>query len=130
MEHESDDNREGRIRSALGLARGPLPHVERQWLHVYHEFLAARLSLPFAAQYTGDLARLRQTIPQVTVIALIDPGECGESEGDGLVCFAQDDKEQLRLALVDIEVDVDHANFQLLDDYWYWFWNWRFDASI
>ena len=130
MERELADNREGRIGAALGLARGPLPHVERRWLHVYHEFLAARLSLPFAAQYTGDLARLRQTIPQVTVIALIDPGESGESEWDGLVCFAQDDKEQLRLALVDIEVDVDHANFQLLDDYWYWFWNWRFDASI
>jgi hypothetical protein len=130
MEYELADNRESRIHAALGIARGPLPHVERRWLHVYHEFLAARLSLPFTAQYTGDLARLRQTIPQVTVTTLVDPNETGEHECDGLVCLAQDGEEQLRLALVDIEVDVDHVNFQLLDDYWYWFWNWRFDASI
>ena len=130
MEPEQPDDRESRVRAALGVAAGPLPRVERRWLRSYHNYLSTRLSLPFAAHYTGDLARVRQSVPLVTVVALVDPSEESEYESDGLVCLAHDEKEHLRLSLVDIEVDADHPNFQLLDDYWYWFWNWRFDPSI
>ncbi|MCX7427870.1 MAG: hypothetical protein NTW96_19855 [Planctomycetia bacterium] len=128
MEPEQPDDRESRVRAALGLPGGPLPRVERRWLRNYHKHLTAHLRLPFAAHYTADLARVRESVPLVTVVALIDPGET--SEYDGLVCLAHDEREQLRLSLVDIEVDADHPNFQLLDDYWYWFWNWRFDPGI
>jgi hypothetical protein len=130
MHQEQPDDRESRIRTALGLRGGPLPHVERRWLRGYHAHLAAHLSLPFSAQYAGDLARVRQSVPVVTVVALVDPSEKSEYECDGLVCLAHDERELLRLSLVDIEVDADHPNFQLLDDYWYWFWNWRFDPRI
>ena len=130
MEPEQPDDRRAESERPWGFRAVRCPASERRWLRNYHEYLAAQLSLPFAAHYTGDLARVRQSVPLVTVVALVDPGEMSEHEYDGLVCLAHDEKEPLRLSLVDIEVDADHPNFQLLDDYWYWFWNWRFDPSI
>jgi hypothetical protein len=34
------------------------------------------------------------------------------------------------VSLVDLEVESDHPNAQLIEDYWYWSWNWRFDPRI
>ena len=128
MDPSAQDNREGRIRAALGLALGHLPKVERRWLHCYYEHLAAKLSIPFTAQYTGEGGCSRPIL--VTVVALLDPEEASGHEADGLVCAAHEGSQQRDLPLVDIEVEADHPNYQLLDDYWYWFWNWRFDPRI
>lgn len=130
MEPHPPDDRERRIREALGLERGPLPQVQRGWLRSYRAYLTVRLAMPFDAWYTGDLARIGQTILQVSVTGLLDPDEQLGYEFDGLVCLARLGDQTRRLPLVDVEVDPDHPNFQLLDDYWYWFWNWRFDPAI
>ncbi len=122
----TQDNRENRILAALALARGPLPKVERRWLHVYYEHLAARLSFPFTGQYTGEGSGLRPF--PVSVVALVDPE--GGVEVEGIACVTHDGSLERNLPLVHIEVATEHPNYQLLDDYWYWFWNWRFDPQI
>jgi len=129
-EAAAESSREGRIRAALGVARGRLPGVESRWLYKYYQYLAAQLSLPFAAQYVGDLGRSPQTVPLLTVVALLDPAEVSGGPTEGVMCVAQSGEHRLELALVDVEVEADHPNFQFLDDYWYWFWNWRFDPGI
>lgn len=119
------DSREKRIRAALGVPRGALPQVEGRWLRVYYEHLTGKLAMPFSALYTGE-GGARPAV--VTVTALLDPDRTADA--DGLFCVVDENGGGQDLPLVDIEVDVDHANFQLLDDYWYWFWNWRFDPRI
>ncbi len=122
------DSREKRIRAALGLPHGPLPKVERRWLCGYYAHLALKLSIPFTAQYTGEGSGARPLT--VAVADLLDPEETSTAEADGLICVADDASGRRELPLVDIEVDIEHANYQLLEDYWYWFWNWRFDPRI
>jgi hypothetical protein len=129
-EPAAEIDRDGRIRAILGLRGGLLPKVEPRWLRRYYEHLAARLSLPFAAQYVGELGRSQPIAFLVTVVALLEPDNTSGECGDGLMCAAQNGDQRLELSLVDVEVEPDHPNFQFLDDYWYWFWNWRFDPRI
>ena len=124
-------DQEGRIRAALGLTRGPLPKVKTEWLLNYHRYLASKLKFPFAARYTEELAANREpAVSSVEVFALVDPGELPDSESTALLCRVRWDLQERRVPLVDLEVDADHPNFQLLEDYWYWIWNWRFDPRI
>jgi hypothetical protein len=124
------EDQEGRIRAALGLARGPLPHVTSVWLERYHRELAHRLALPFTSRYAGDLKPLGQPAIPVTVISLLHPDQLAHPEQTGLTCQALHGKEQIEIPLVDLEVADDSPNFQPIEDYWYWFWNWRFDPRI
>ena len=130
METPRPNDREHRIRAALALDRGPLPEVNSAWLRRYHAHLAKSLSLPFQACHAGDLSRVLEDAPHVTIVALDNPDEHPQREWDGLTCLARQGDQLLPLPLVDIEVDPDDVNFELLDDYWYWFWNYRFDPSI
>jgi hypothetical protein len=124
------NDQEGRIRATLGIRRGPLPEVRTEWLRKYYEFLLGRLSLPFEAYYAGELGPFRQSASLVTAIALLDPGTNSHHERWGLACRVHRGSQEGEIALVDLEVEADHANYQLMEDYWYWFWNWRFDARI
>jgi hypothetical protein len=130
MEPFSAPDQEKRIRVALGLAHGPLPEVQSQWLHRYYEYLTTRLSLPFDGEYAEDISSYRQLVALVTVVALLYPGEHGGHEEFGLLCRARRGTQEIELPLADVELPADAANSQLIEDYWYWFWNWRFDPKI
>ncbi len=125
-----DNDQEKRIRKALGLAGGPLPDVQSQWLRRYHDYLSANLSLPFDAEYAEDIPGYRQALSRVTVEALVDPEEHGRHEEFGLYCRARRGTDAIEVPLADVELRTRSANLQLIEDYWYWFWNWRFDPSI
>jgi hypothetical protein len=122
---------ERRIRTALGLTRGPLPNVNTEWLQKYHGFLASRLEFPFRANYTEELSANRDPlVSSIEVFALVDPSEMTDIESTALLCRIMRDIQEEEVPLVDLEVVEDHPNFQLLEDYWYWIWNWRFDPRI
>jgi hypothetical protein len=122
---------EGRIRTALGLARGPLPKVKTEWLRKYCDYLSSRLIFPFRASYTEELSENREPVAaSIEVFGLVDPIEMPNLESTALLCRAMRKVQEEEIPLVDLEVDEDHPNFQLLEDYWYWIWNWRFDPQI
>jgi hypothetical protein len=123
---------EQRIAIALGLDKGPLPNVGIEWLRKYFKYLAANLAFPFEAQHTEEIGYYRQpAYSQVQVIALLDPDKNpGQDEYSGLICRILKVEQEIEVPLVDLEVDEEHPNFQLIEDYWYWIWNWRFDPRI
>ena len=121
---------EGRILAALGLLRGPLPHAVTKWLIRYYEYLAAHLCLPFEARCPEDTGVLRPWTSSVTVVEILPPSDHLVEDGTGLKCRAIRDAEATEIPLIDIEVETEHPNAQLIEDYWYWFWNWRFDPKI
>lgn len=118
-------SQEARVRAALGLSAGPLPAVGRRWLEKYYDHLAGRLSFPFEARYAEQSNSF-----SVTVSALLAPNHHALDEYAGLVCQTTLGAQDREIPLVDLEIDEDHPNFQLLEDYWYWVWNWRFDPQI
>jgi hypothetical protein len=122
---------EGRVRTALGLTRGPLPKVKSEWLRKYHSFLSSKLIFPFYARYTEELSADRDpVVSSIEVFALVNPIEMSDIERTALICRVMRDVREEEIPLVDLEVEEDHPNFQLLEDYWYWIWNWRFDPRI
>jgi hypothetical protein len=124
-------DQEARIRAVLGLSRGPLPKVNAEWLRKYHRFLAAELTFPFQARYSEEISANREPfVSEVEVFALVHPDEMPEIERTALLCRVLRDVQEEEVPLVDLEVDEDHPNSQLLEDYWYWIWNWRFDPRI
>jgi len=121
---------EGRILAALGLLRGPLPHAVTKWLIRYCDYLAAHLCLPFEARCPEETGVLRPWTSIVTVVALLSPADHPAQDGAGLKCKATRAGEATEIPLADLEVENDHPNAQLIEDYWYWFWNWQFDPRI
>jgi hypothetical protein len=128
---ESNDQ-ERRIRTALGLEKGPLPNVGIEWLRQYFKYLAANLSFPFEAKLTEEIGYYRQpTYSQVKVLALLDPDKNrAEQEYSGLFCTVLKAGQEIEVPLVDLELEEKYQYFQLIEDYWYWIWNWRFDPRI
>jgi hypothetical protein len=124
------NDQERRVRAALGLARGPLPEVQTQWLQRYYDHLTANLTFPFDADYAEDIAGYRQLISPVTVVALRHPNDHDRHEEFGLVCLARRGTQEIEVPLADVELPEDSPNSGLIEDYWYWFWNWRFDPQI
>jgi hypothetical protein len=51
-------------------------------------------------------------------------------EDTALLCRVIKGVREEEVPLVDLEVEENHPNFRLLEDYWYWIWNWRFDPRI
>jgi hypothetical protein len=127
---ENMDDRDSRIRAAIGLERGFLPRVRIRWLRSYYEHLTSRLLLPFQARYAGDLWPPRLPGTSVTVQDLLDPGRDPIYESSGLLCKVRAGDEGAELPLVDLEVEENSPNYPFIEDYWYWFWNWRFDPKI
>ena len=124
---------EGRILVALGLLRGPLPHAVTKWLICYYDYLAAHLCLPFEARCPEDTGVLRPWTSSVTVLGLLSPTDHPVEDGTGLKCKVLrggEATETTEIPLIDLEVESDHPNAQLIEDYWYWFWNWQFDPKI
>jgi len=124
------ETQESRILAALGLLRGPLPKVATKWLNCYYEYLLAHLRLPFEARCPEGSGVLRPWTSNVTVVALVAPSDHTVQDEMGLACEALRGGEAAEVALVDLEVEIDHPNSQLVEDYWYWFWNWQFDPKI
>jgi hypothetical protein len=126
-EHEH----ELRIKTALGLDKGPLPNVEIEWLRRYYTYLAANLSLPFDAQHAEESSIYRQAVYfPVKVVAILDPGNDPGQEYFGLICKVIKADQEIEVPLVELEVEEENSNFELVEDYWYWIWNWRFDPRI
>jgi hypothetical protein len=121
---------EGRILIALGLLRGPLPHAVAKWLMRYYAYLAAHLHLPFEARCPEDSGVLRPWTSNVTVVELVAHCDPAGQDETGLKCRAMRGEETIEIPLIDIEVQSNHPNAQLIEDYWYWFWNWQFDPKI
>ena len=123
-------SQEDRILAALGLSRGPLPRVSLNCVVRYCRYLAAALQFPFEARCPEESGVVRPWTATVTVVELLWPTVAsGGSEGE-LLCKALRGTVPSEVPLVDLEVDGDHPNAQLIEDYWYWFWNWRFDPEI
>ena len=121
------EQREDRIRTALGVRDGgSLPPVKPATLSTYYEYLRARLSIPFEAEYCAAHDR---TVREVTVVGLLSPRKPGADVGRGLRCLARTRDSIVSLPLVDLEVAQDDADFQLIEDYWYWAWNWGIGRS-
>lgn len=119
--------REGRIRAALGLGQGsPLPRVSSDALRAYYQYLSARLSFPFKAQYCSDAERIWRA---VTVVGLLKPRKSCDWSCPGLLCLARAGDDVVELPLVDLELPPSDPNFPWIDDYWYWFWNWQGRSS-
>jgi hypothetical protein len=125
-----EQDRESRIRAALGIDRGPLPKIKAEWLRQYRLHLSSKLLFPFFARYNEESAGRAPVVFYVEVFGLADPDETPDVENSGLLCRALKNVREEEVPLVDLEVDEDHPNFQLLEDYWYWIWNWRFDPRI
>ncbi|MEI8373197.1 MAG: calcium-binding protein [Planctomycetota bacterium] len=121
---------EGRILVALGLLRGPLPHAVTKWLIRYHEYLSSRMCFPFEARCPEETGVLRPWTSIIKVVELLAPSVRSAQDGAGLRCIAFRGSEQTEIPLIDLDVENDHPNVQLIEDYWYWFWNWQFDPQI
>ena len=124
------ESQEGRILAALGLRRGPLPRVSLNCLARYHSYLAASLQFPFDARCPEESGPVRPWTSAVTVVGLLSPTAASADGDGGLLCNAFRGSTPSEVPLVELEVDSDHPNAQLIEDYWYWFWNWRFDPRI
>jgi hypothetical protein len=123
-------DQESRIREALEVGRGPLPRVGIAWLRKYYTYLSAALDFPFAATCPEDSGLVRPLIVIVSVVTLLPPSGSPGHQDAGLWCRAQRGTSVLEVPVVDLELETDHRNAQLIEDYWYWFWNWRFDPRI
>jgi len=121
---------EGRILAALGLVRGPLPRAATKWLVRYYDYLAEHLRLPFDARCPEETGVLRPWTSNVAVVELLAPSDHPVQERTGLKCNAFCGAVATEIPLIDLEVESDHPNAQLIEDYWYWFWNWQFDPKI
>jgi hypothetical protein len=123
-------SQEGRILTALGLTRGPLPRVSLDCLAKYYSYLAANLQFPFDAGCPEESGFVRAWTSVVTVVQLLSPTASSADEDEGLRCRVFRGAVATEVSLVDLEVENDHPNAQLIEDYWYWSWNWRFDPRI
>ena len=123
-------SQEGRILMALGRTRGPLPRVSLDCLARYCSYLTANLQFPFDAGCPEENAFVRAWTPVVTVVELLSPTKSSTDNDAGLRCRAFRAGAAAEVSLVDLEVESDHPNAQLIEDYWYWSWNWRFDPRI
>ena len=111
--------------AALGLRSDRLPAVNAETLARYYDYLAANLSLPFAAYYPEPTNSQEVREYHCEVIKLIDPAKHLGDEFDGIFCKTRKGAYQVNLPLIDLHLPEHNANFQLIEDYWYWFWNWR-----
>jgi hypothetical protein len=118
----SESDEEDRIRMALGLtSEDPIPEVGEDTLRAYHQYLAGRLSFPFAAEWSEETGPLEDStyLVQVTGLAGADEGD----ESCGLLCRARRGRETVVLPLADVEVEEGSPNGRLIEDYSTWFWN-------
>ena len=123
-------SQEGRILAALRKPGGALPRVSATWLVRYYDYLSACLVFPFEARCPEESGTLRPWTASVWVIGLPPPAALLQLDDAGLLCTALHNGEAIEVPLIDLEVVGEHANSQLIEDYWYWFWNWRFDPGI
>jgi hypothetical protein len=124
-------DQEARIRSIFELSRGPLPKINAEWLRKYHRHLSSKLIFPFCARYNEETAEHVEPVQHaVEVFGLVDPNEVPNFEDTALLCRVIKGVREEEVPLVDLEVEENHPNFRLLEDYWYWIWNWRFDPRI
>jgi hypothetical protein len=118
------DDQDDRVRVALGVTSDdPVPDVDEATSLTYYEYLEARLSFPFEAEFSADTGPMEQKSYPVTVLGLLDPEEYDDDFG--LVCEARQGKQALHLPLSEVEVPKGKPNHKLVGDYSYWFWNWR-----
>jgi hypothetical protein len=120
----SPANRVERIMTALEPTVS-MPKVDKESLNRYYEYLSARLSFPFTAQYPEPRSSLEEVQHRCTVLELLDPSKYICDEFDGIFCRSRKGKYEVHLPLTELRVPEDSPNYQLIEDYWYWFWNWR-----
>jgi hypothetical protein len=99
--------------------------VDEETLSRYYDYLAASLSLPFAAYYPEPKNSQEVEEYQCEVLELIDPATYLGDEFDGIFCKTRKGPYELNLPLIDVHLPEDNPNFRLIEDYSYWFWNWR-----
>ena len=122
-------NQEGRILSALGKHRGALPHVSPVWLERYYDYLASCARLSLRSPLPGPGQPIAGVDSRCHGTGVARPGMLSVVD-EGLLCKALRDGAAIEVPLIDLEVSAEHANAQLIEDYWFWFWNWRFDPGI
>ena len=123
----SAKNQDDRVRMAFGLTSDdPLPDVDEVTLPMYHEYLLAKLSFPFQAEWSSDSGPFSARVEVVTILGLGEPGDSPWiDEMYGVLCEARLGSRKIDLPLAELEVKGRETNAQLVADYCYWFWNWR-----
>jgi Calcium binding len=117
-------DQDDRIRAVFGLTRDDLlPEVDEDRLRTYHEYLAAKLILPFAATWTREVG-MGDVTEKVTVLALggFDDAPWIDDKY-GIVCKAKMNRGEGNLPLAEMDNVKGKPNRQLVGDYAYWFWN-------
>jgi hypothetical protein len=119
-------DRDKRIRAVFGLpCHRRLPGVSRESLQQYREFLAARLTFPFSAEYCEEIDPAEIVDHVVLVLGLPELPEPLRDHWQGLIAQAEIGGRPVTVRLVDLKAEDDSVQQQLIDDYWYWFWNWQ-----
>lgn len=118
----SENNREDRIRKALGLTHDdPLPAVSFETLRTYQHYLTDHLKFPFNAtmglEELGSYSRRRVSL---TVTGLIDVEPDDPFLEDGLICTYHERGLEDVIPLVDLVVGKKNRNSKLVADYAYW----------
>lgn len=116
----ASDDREDRIRMVFGLTSDDgLPKADEQTQRHYLDYLKARLSFPFKAEYVPVSVSRSDKISAVEIRGLAAPPIDSQ---DGIMCTGGKGKRGFEAPLALMRVDEDDPNFQYVEDYTYWQW--------
>jgi hypothetical protein len=111
------DDQDDRIRAVFGLGGADaLPPDSDECQRTYFQHLKVRLSFPFAARYADHRSG---PVREVTVTGMCD--EFPVDEGFGVVCNVRERESRDEVSLSELQLDDDHPNCQLVEDYIAWF---------
>ncbi len=114
------DDPDDRIRIVFGLTSDDaLPKAEEQTQRHFLEYLKARLSFPFKAEYAPASFLGPSKSDKISVLGLADPPV---DRKEGIVCEARKGKHEFQVPLTMIHLSEDNPNFQYVEDYTYWLW--------
>lgn len=112
------DNQVDRIRMVFGLTSDdPLPAVDDQTQRQYVDCLKARLAIPFEIAYWANLSDYSHGRKRVRVVGL------GFDSMTGAMCEVRFKDETEQIPLVNVDLEEDHPNCQLVEDYKSWVWS-------
>ena len=118
----SMNDQEDRIRAVFGLTSDdPLPDADEESLRAYQEYLETHLSMPFRADYAGDIGPSGLQRLQVKVTGFVDSDALDIDVG--IRCQATGPRWHVDAPLLDLESTSSASNRRLIQDYAYWFEN-------
>lgn len=116
----SRDDPEDRIRAVFGLSGDdPLPNASQPSQQQYLDYLRARLSFPFHADYPPASELGSDKSEEIVVLGFAD---APLDRKEGIVCKARKAAHEFDVPLQDLRVREDDRNFEPIEDYTFWIW--------